>query len=432
MPAPLDQQLRRARMAVFVLFLTNGALFANIIPRYPEVKDVFGLSESVYGLTIALYPLGALLSGPFAAVVIRRFSSASTAVIGTIGIGSMLSVVGALTMWREGLGQDAGALGLGLYLAFASFFLLAGACDSVTDVGQNAHGLRVQRLMGRPIINNFHAGWSIGAMLGGLMGALATALAIPLGWHLLGSALIFVLVGAVALRFTLPGADPARGEIDPIVVDANVLGATEATVGEDVVEMSVRTLPLKPALVVGALTLLAIAGMLMEDAAATWSTLFMRDYIGVGPAIAGSAFIVMLGSQAVGRLSADWQMERFGAATTVRLGATLVAVGMGIAVAWPSALTTLIGMAAAGFGCAAIVPVAYNAADDIPGLRPGTGLTVVTWLGRLAFLGAPPLVGLLVESTSLLSAMVVIPVAGLVAALTSLIVASDRGARTRV
>ena len=40
-PEPLDvaaAQNRRARIAVAALFLSNGAIFANLLPRYPEIK----------------------------------------------------------------------------------------------------------------------------------------------------------------------------------------------------------------------------------------------------------------------------------------------------------------------------------------------------------------------------------------------------------
>ena len=40
---------RRARVAVAALFLTNGALFANLLPRYPEIKADLALSNAVYG-----------------------------------------------------------------------------------------------------------------------------------------------------------------------------------------------------------------------------------------------------------------------------------------------------------------------------------------------------------------------------------------------
>ena len=41
---------RRARVAVAALFLTNGALFANLLPRYPEIKADLALSNAAYGV----------------------------------------------------------------------------------------------------------------------------------------------------------------------------------------------------------------------------------------------------------------------------------------------------------------------------------------------------------------------------------------------
>src|SRR5699024_1798611 len=86
-------------------------------------------------------------------------------------------------------------------VVLALSLLMAGACDAITDVAQNAHGLRVQREYRRSIINSFHAVWSIGAVLGGSMSALAIALDVPLTVHLGLSGLIFSVVAVIALRF---------------------------------------------------------------------------------------------------------------------------------------------------------------------------------------------------------------------------------------
>ncbi len=40
---------RRARIAVAALFLTNGAIFANLLPRFPEIKADLALSNTEYG-----------------------------------------------------------------------------------------------------------------------------------------------------------------------------------------------------------------------------------------------------------------------------------------------------------------------------------------------------------------------------------------------
>ena len=56
-------QDRRARVAVAALFLTNGAIFANLLPRYPEIKADLHLSNAVYGAAIAAFSAGALVAG---------------------------------------------------------------------------------------------------------------------------------------------------------------------------------------------------------------------------------------------------------------------------------------------------------------------------------------------------------------------------------
>ena len=75
---------RRARVAVAALFVTNGALFANLVPRYPEIKAELGLSNTGFGLSMAAFSAGALLSGLTAGMLIRRCGSARVAVVSTL------------------------------------------------------------------------------------------------------------------------------------------------------------------------------------------------------------------------------------------------------------------------------------------------------------------------------------------------------------
>ena len=154
-------QARRARAAVAVLFLTNGAVFANLVPRYPAIVDQLGLANAQFGLAVAAFPLGALLAGLTAGMLIRRFRSSRVAVAGMALTSAGIFIAGTSPGWA--------LLAAGLFAA--------GAMDAITDVAQNSHGLRVQRLYRRSIINSFHAVWSIGAVLGGLMGTAAAAAA---------------------------------------------------------------------------------------------------------------------------------------------------------------------------------------------------------------------------------------------------------------
>ena len=63
---------------------------------------------------------------------------------------------------------------------------------------------------------------------------------------------------------------------------------------------------------------------------------------------------------------------------------------------------------------ATVVPAAYHGADNVAGLRPGTGLTVVTWLMRIGFLAAPPVVGAVADAVGLRYGLLVVPLAGIV------------------
>ncbi|MGP5265420.1 MFS transporter [Brachybacterium alimentarium] len=396
-------EVRRARGAVAAMFLTNGALIANILPRYPEIKGELGLANSTYGLVLAAFPAGAILAGLGAGALIRRFGSAPLAVVGTI--------LTALGLIAASWAPVAAALALAL--------LVAGACDAITDVAQNAHGLRVQRGYGRSIINSFHAVWSIGAVLGGSMAAAAIALEVPLRAHLAVSGTLFAATALVALRFALPGKDPENpasavgADGAPGAADAASAAEAAGTAGAATSAPVMRPGRGRTAFLLGALVVIAIGGTLVEDSGNSWATLYLSRDLGAPAAIAATGFIALVGAQFVGRLLGDTLVDRFGQRTVARAGGGVIAVGMATALAVPSVPGTIAGFALAGLGSATLVPAAMQEADDLPGLRHGTGLTVVSWLMRLGFLVSPPLVGLIADHAGLRTGLLVLPVAGI-------------------
>ena len=375
----LDVRHRRARVATAALFLTNGALFANLLPRYPEIKADLGLSNTAFGLAVAAFSAGALMSGPAAAALIRRYRSSVVAVAG-----SMMIAVFALA---AGLAPSAVTLAMALFCA--------GAADSVTDVAQNVHGLRLQRAYGRFIINSLHAVWSSGAVLGGLIGAGAIYLGVPRAVQLSASGLLFTAVCLIGYRFLLPGPDHTE----------------PAAHHEAAATRSGRS----SYLVLAALVALAIAGAAVEDAGSSWATLYLRDSLSAPAAIAALGYVAMIGSQFVGRVLGDRMVDRWGQRAVARAGGLIIAAGMAAALAFPSVPGTVAGFAAAGFGSATLIPGAMHAADELPGLRPGSGLTVLSWLMRAGFLGSPILIGAIADAVSLRVGLLSVVVAGLAA-----------------
>jgi hypothetical protein len=57
-----------------------------------------------------------------------------------------------------------------------------------------------------------------------------------------------------------------------------------------------------------------------------------------------------------------------------------------------------------------------NQADKLPGFRPGTGLTLVSWLLRLGFLLSPPVVGAIADASDLRTGLLIVPIACVVVA----------------
>jgi MFS family permease len=371
-------QDRRARVAVAALFLTNGAIFANLLPRYPEIKADLQLSNAVYGAAIAAFSGGALVAGLAAGTLIRRYNSSRVAVVGTIGLAAFVVVASLATT----------------PLVLAAALFVAGASDAITDVAQNAHGLRVQRNYGRSIINSLHAVWAVGAILGGLMGAGAIAVHMSRSTHLTIAAVVFSAVVVIAYPYLLRGPDhddhPSAGS------------AGGGGVGIAVYATLV------------ALVVIAIAGATVEDAGSSWATLYLRDSLGAPGALAAFGYVALVGFMFIGRLVGDRLVDRFGERAVARAGGFLAAAGMGAALALPSVPGTIAGFAAAGLGVATLIPAAMHGADQLPGMRPGTGLTAVTWLMRVGFFGAPLLVGIVADATSLRVGLLSVPVAGVV------------------
>jgi MFS family permease len=361
-------------------FFVNAVLYANLVPRFPELKADLGLSNASLGAALAALPLGALLSGLSSASLIRRFGSARVASGGLTLLAAAVWAAAAAPNWA----------------ALAGALLLAGALDAVVDVAQNAHGLRVQRAYGRSILNAFHGVWSIGAVTGGLLGSAAAGLDLPLPVHL---GIVAVLFGVPALfgpRVLLPGPDDADREDGPVAPGSSGSWSLRRTA----------------ILTMAALGVLAACGAFVEDSGSSWSALYLRDELSAGAAAAGLGFVALSAAMTVGRLTGDRAVDRFGQRRVVRVGGALTAAGMAVALALPSIPTAVLGFALAGLGVATLIPAVYHAADQLPGLRRGLGLAVVNWLLRIGFLVSPPLVGVLADASSLRVALLTVVCAG--------------------
>lgn len=379
-----DVTLRRARVAVVGMFVVNGSTYNSIVPRFPTLRDELGLSNAALGTAIAAFPAAALVFGVLAGPLIARVGS------GRAGAG--VGLAGAILLPAVALAPS--------WIALAAALFVLGLTDAWADAAMNAHGLRVQTGYGRSIVNGLHAVWSMAAVGAGLLGAAAAGFGVPLLVHLGIVAAVLVVVSVLAWRWSLPGPEPEAEQVD----DADG-GARQG--------------PWR-AVVIAAGPLLALAALLVasggiEDSAASWGAIYVRDDLGGGAFVAGLPFVAFQTAMTLGRLAGDRVVDRFGPVAVARTGAALAAVSMAGALLVAHPVAAVAGFALTGLGVATIFPLGFAAAGRVPGVRPGDGIAVVGWLARLGFLAFPPIIGAVADSVSVGVGLVLVPVAAVAA-----------------
>lgn len=392
---PPSTDARRARAAVSALFLVNGALVANILPRLPAIKAGLGMSNAELGLAIAAMPIGGLIAGGFAGALIHRFGSGRLTVMLQVLYGLLLVTAGLAPSWP----------------ALAAVFLVFGALDATSDAGMNAHGILVQDRYGRSILQAFHGFWSAGTMVGGATGAIAAAAGLPVPVHLAGAGIALALVSLGASTGLL---DEHEGE--------TAAAGNEAPI-------TLRDTP-RLLRLLAPFALLGVLGVMLEDAAQTWSSVYLVEVLGLAGGIAAVSFVLYTAAMTGGRLTNDRWVDRWGPATVARGGALIAAVGLAlVAVAGPTHIAALafLGFIAVGIGASSQFPAMVNAAAALPDVPAAHGIAVVSWLARVGFVIGPALVGIAADTFGLAAAFLIPCTAAiLVAALAPRLLAGPR------
>lgn len=350
--------ITRERVGVSLLFLMNGFVVGAWAPKIPEFASRLGLTESALGLMILAFGIGSVVMMPISGSQIGRFgSSAVSKFLAVLLVPTLLllSVVGSI--WT-------GAIAI---------FLLGGLIGAM-DVAMNANAVATERLMRRSIMSSCHAFWSLGGLIGSSTGGPLIEYTGMLA-HAVLATIVAAIVLAVAWRMVLRDA-PVKSEAK-----------------------AVSRLPRSPLpWLVGTM---AFFCMIPEGAVLDWSALYLRNELGASVAMSGLAFAAFSLTMAVMRFAGDLIRDRFGAVATIRVCCVIATVGFLIAGFAPNATLAIFGFALAGIGISNIVPIAFSAGGNLPGMAPGVGLSVVTTMGYSGILVAPSAIGFIAEHTGL-------------------------------
>ena len=346
-----------SRAAVSLLFLINGFIIGSWAVKIPGFAQRLALSEGNVGVMIAVFGAGSLLFMPLTGITIARF--------GTVTVTRLLSLASALALIWVTLAPTV------IFAAFAMFAF--GAVIAGMDVAMNAVAVDVERDQPSPIMSSCHGFWS----LGGLAGALSAG-------YLLEHAGLYPHAGFIVLAsFAL--IIPALWYLPPTIrVDTSASSPVQFP----------RTL--LPYLI----GFVALCSAMPEGAVIDWSALYLKQELAADAFKAGVAFGAFSATMAFVRFLGDPIRQRFGAVRTVQGCGAVACTGLLLAGLAVSANWAIVGFLIAGLGMSNLVPIAFSAAGNAPGLAPGIGLSVATTIGYSGVLVAPALFGHVAEWAS--------------------------------
>lgn len=374
----------RARWLLVTMYGLFGVMSASWLARLPTVRDLLHLSTGQIGAFLLVGSVGSLGAVTLSGVVVQRLGNRRTLLVATgiLAVGYTLMGVGP-------------ALGSGLLLAGG--ILLNGIAASLANVVLNVESARIERAIGRTVIPNFHAAFSLGAMAGSALGALASRAGVPLVVQM--PAVVAVAIGCRLAA--LPGAllPAAHDEVAVPAVAERPRRRAAAAVLDPWRER--RTL------LIGVVVL---AASLSEGSANNWLSLAVVDGFHAPEASGGLMLGVFVGAMTAVRALGTRLIDRFGRVSVLRVSGTASFVGLLTFGLVPTLPVAAVGVAVWGLGAALAVPIGIAAASDDP-RRAASRVAAVSVFSSIASISAPPLLGLAAESMGARHALLLVTIA---------------------
>lgn len=366
--APDVTTLRKARAAVYALFLLSGIAIGTWTARIPAIKERLDLDDGRLSLGLLGIAAGAITGMQVVGRLVDRYGSDRAMIPMALAQGVVLVIP---------------AYAPNLLTLTLSLFLF-GAVHGTLDVAMNANAVVVERAYGKPIMGSFHALFSIGGFLGAAIGGLFAHASVDAGTTFVCAGALIAVLALVAARWALRD-DPARHD-----------GTGAVPLRRGRARMSGAVLFL------GVLAFCCAVG---EGASADWSSVYLRDSLGSSPGFAAAAYAAFSIMMTAGRFAADRLSAALGPVRLVRCCGVLAGAGLAAALLIGTPVAGVVGFGLFGAGLSCIIPQVFSAAGHLDPAQAGRALARVASLGYTGFLAGPVLIGGAAELLSLPTAL---------------------------
>jgi MFS family permease len=350
----------RSQLAIAALFCSLGFQYATWASRLPAIKTDLGLTAAEVGFLLMAAGVGAAVSFPLVAMLMRRLGSQRLALMSALGLALLLPALAAAPNYPVAL----------------AIMCCDGVLVGCLNVAMNAQGAALEDRHQRNAMSKLHATFSGGSLLAALLASGVNAVTSTVAVHFGVAALVLVLLFAYARTGLLAEDQPAEEK------------------RKEEKSRSGWTLPSRITLWMCC----AMAfGTVTEAAINDWSALYMEDVVEAPEELAPLGIAVVSGMMVLARLFADGWRSRWGDGRIVVLGSALAGAGLGFALIGGGVVSALIGFACVGLGIAAVTPCVYVAAAK----QGPDALTLVAAMGTTGLLAGPPVIGFIANASSL-------------------------------
>ena len=358
----------KQRFFLNVYFFLSGICFSTWASRIPTIKAFFGYNDAELGTVLLFMPISSLVGLPLSGWLVSRFDSRQPMTVALMFLAVALIFIG----WAP-----------------SSFLLICGVClfsfsMRIMNIAVNTQAITLQKQFERKINGAFHGLWSTGGIVGVGISTLFVGLNVSMGIHFTIIAIITIVTALYSFRFLLSNDK---------VVSGNKLMIS------------------KPDPYIVYLGLLVFFAAICEGGMFDWSGVYFKEVVHEDLFTLG--YLIFMICMALSRFASDNLMEQWGMAKTYLISASLIFIGIALAVIFPYFWPSMIGFCLVGFGTAAVIPMTFLLAGSSKKYTPGVTISIIATYSIVGMLIGPPLIGYVAHALGLRIAFVIFGLAGL-------------------
>ena len=359
--------INKQRLALNIYFFLAGVCFASWASRIPTIKDFFDFNDAVLGSVLFAMPVGSVIGLPISGWLVSKFDSRIPLIFSFILFSISLGFIGIVQTPFQ------------LVICIAVFSI----CMRIINISFNTQSIAIQKNFQKKIVGFFHAVWSTGGVVGILITTLMIRLNIGMQTHLLGVAIITILISLITYRYTIRNDKSSTG-------NKIIFG--------------------KPNPFVLYLGVIIFFAALVEGGMYDWSGIYFKEVINED--IFTFGYLIFMSCMAISRFFTDKLIEVLGMSKTFILSAVLITIGILTAIIFPYFWPALIGFCLVGIGTSPVFPMTYLLAGNSKKYSPGMAIAIISTYSTVGMLLGPPLIGYLSHAIGLKLAFVVFIIAG--------------------